>query len=59
MSVFKNQISYPWGTSPPDLEIPDGEQNILSTIQVETVTDIILHLDCHKSMEPDGIHPRC
>jgi len=59
MSVFKSQISYPWGTSPPDLEIPDGEQNILSTIQVETVTDIILHLDCHKSMEPDGIHPRC
>jgi len=27
-------------------------------IQVETVSKQLLHLDCHKSMEPDGIHPR-
>ena len=25
-------------------------------IQVETVRDLLLHLDCHKSMGPDGIH---
>ena len=28
------------------------------TIQMGTVRDLLLHLDCHKSMGPDGIHPR-
>ena len=27
-------------------------------IQVETVRDLLLHLDCHKSMGPDGIYPQ-
>lgn len=27
-------------------------------IQVETVRDLLLHLDCHKSMGSDEIHPR-
>ena len=27
-------------------------------IQVETVRDLLLDLDCHKSMGPDEIHPR-
>ena len=27
-------------------------------IQVETVREFLLHLDCHKSMGPDGLHPR-
>ena len=26
-------------------------------IQVETVRELLLHLDCHKSMGPDGFHP--
>ena len=30
----------------------------LPTVQVETVRDLLLHLDCHKSMGPDGIHLR-
>jgi len=25
---------------------------------VEKVRDLLLHLDCQKSMGPDGIHPR-
>jgi len=27
-------------------------------IQVETVRGLLLHLDCHKSMDSDGIHSR-
>jgi len=27
-------------------------------VQVETVRDLLLHLYCHKSMGPDGIHTR-
>ena len=27
-------------------------------VQVETVRDLLLHLDCHKFMGPDGIHLR-
>ncbi|KFO81232.1 RNA-directed DNA polymerase from mobile element jockey, partial [Cuculus canorus] len=27
-------------------------------IQEETVRDLLAHLDTHKSMGPDGIHPR-
>ena len=27
-------------------------------IQVETVREFLLHLDCHKSIGPNGLHPR-
>jgi len=27
-------------------------------IQVETVSELLLHLDCHKSMGLDMLHPR-
>ena len=33
-------------------------QNTPLVIQVETVRELLLHLDCHKSMGPDGLHPR-
>ena len=33
-------------------------RNIPPEIQVETVRELLLHLDCHKSMGPDGLHPR-
>ena len=36
----------------------DGEQNKPPMIQVDTVRDLLLYLDCHKSIVPDGIHPR-
>ena len=35
-----------------------GEQTKLPTIQEKTVRDLLLQLDCLKSMGPDEIHPR-
>ncbi|GAB0183681.1 mitochondrial enolase superfamily member 1 [Grus japonensis] len=43
---------------PPELEDRDGEQNEALIIQGEMVSDLLHHLDTHKSMGPDGIHPR-
>ncbi|KFQ80676.1 hypothetical protein N337_11774, partial [Phoenicopterus ruber ruber] len=43
-------------TQPPELE--EGEQNEAPIIQGEMVSDLLHHLDTHKSMGPDGIHPR-
>ena len=45
-----------------DPEGSDYEQHLSSakppTIQEVTVRDLLLQLDCHKSMGPDEIHPR-
>ena len=49
-SIFKYQISYSWDTLLPDLEASDGEQNKPPVIQVETVRDLLLYLDCHMSI---------
>lgn len=49
--------NYSQGTLPADLEDSDGEQNKHPTIQVETVRDVLLHLDHRKSTEPKAIHP--
>ncbi|KAF1512409.1 putative RNA-directed DNA polymerase from transposon X-element, partial [Eudyptula albosignata] len=59
-SVFNRQTSYPQGTQPPELEDRDGEQDEPPIIQeeAEAVNDLLCHLDAHKSMGPDGIHPR-
>ncbi|KFQ72658.1 RNA-directed DNA polymerase from mobile element jockey, partial [Phaethon lepturus] len=46
------------GTQPPELEDKGGKQNEAPTIQREMVSDLLHHLDTHKSMGPDGIHPR-
>ena len=56
MSVFTRRTAYPRSTQPPDLEFWDKEQNKHPTVQVETIKDLLLHLDCYKSMGPDGIH---
>ncbi|KAF1475360.1 hypothetical protein FQV18_0003892, partial [Eudyptula minor novaehollandiae] len=56
-SVFNNQTRYPQGTWPPELE-DRGEQGEPPIIQEEAVNDLLCHLDAHKSMGPDGIHPR-
>lgn len=56
-SVFSSQTSYPQGTQVPDLEVRDGEQKP-SMIQKETISNLLLHLDCHKSTGPNGIYPR-
>ena len=57
-SVFNREISYPQGTLPPELEGKEGEQNIPPLIQEEIVSDLLCCLDTHKSMGPDGIHPK-
>ena len=57
-SAFNRQISYPRGTLCPDLEVWDGMQNTPPVIQVETVRELLLHLDCHKSMGLNRLHPR-
>ncbi|GAB0209834.1 hypothetical protein GRJ2_003449100 [Grus japonensis] len=46
------------GTQPPELEDRDGEQNEAPIIQGEMASDLLHHLDTHKSMGPDGIHTR-
>jgi len=52
-SVFNSKSSYPQVTILPDLDIRDGEQNKPPMIQVESVGDLLLHLDCHRSMGPE------
>ncbi|KAK4811340.1 hypothetical protein QYF61_024476 [Mycteria americana] len=46
------------GTQPLELEDRDGDQNGSPIIQGEMVSDLLHHLDTHKSMGPDEIHPR-
>ncbi|GAB0202983.1 mitochondrial enolase superfamily member 1 [Grus japonensis] len=46
------------GYPAPELEDRDGEQNEAPIIQGEIISDPLLCLDTHKSMGPDGIHPR-
>jgi len=40
------------------LEGRGREQNKPPIIQEEAVNDLLCHLDTHKSVGPDGIHPR-
>ncbi|KAK4816316.1 hypothetical protein QYF61_015000 [Mycteria americana] len=58
MDFFNIQTCYPQGIQPPELEDRDREQNKLPVIQEEAVNDLLHHLDTHKSMGLDGIHPR-
>ncbi|GAB0208059.1 mitochondrial enolase superfamily member 1 [Grus japonensis] len=57
-SVFNSQTRCPQDIQPPELEHKDGGQNKPPMIQEEAVHDLLCHLDTHKSMGPDGIHPR-
>ncbi|KAF1504960.1 hypothetical protein FQV18_0002372, partial [Eudyptula minor novaehollandiae] len=57
-SDFNRQSSYPQGIQPPELEDRVGKQDEPPIIQEEAVNDLLCHLDAHKSMGPDGIHPR-
>ncbi|KAK4828619.1 hypothetical protein QYF61_000071 [Mycteria americana] len=43
---------------PAELEDRDREQNEAPVIPGEMVSDLLHHLDTHRSMGPDGIHPR-
>ena len=57
-SVLKSQTSYPQVSPLSDLAALAGEHTKHPTIQEVTVRDLLLQLDCHKSMGPDEIHPR-
>ena len=45
------------GYPAPKLEDRDGEQNEAPVTQREMVSDLLHHLDTHKSLRPDGIYP--
>ena len=56
-AVFNNKTSCIEGIQPPQPEDRDWENDPLA-IQEETVSDLLHHIDTHKSMGPDGIRPR-
>ncbi|KAK4820600.1 hypothetical protein QYF61_001906 [Mycteria americana] len=56
-SVFNSKTSS-LVTQPPESEDRDGNQNGAPIIQGEMVSDLLHHLDTHKSMGPDEILPR-
>ncbi|KAK4819089.1 hypothetical protein QYF61_025348 [Mycteria americana] len=57
-SVFNSRANCSLGTQPLELEDRDGDQNGAPVIQGEMVSDLLHHLDTHKSTGPDEIHPR-
>ena len=57
-SAFNSQTGHPWGCQAPVLGDGDSMQNEVPVVEEVAVTDLLLHLDVHKSMGPDGIHPR-
>ncbi|KAK4824113.1 hypothetical protein QYF61_010736 [Mycteria americana] len=57
-SVFNSRANCSLGTQPPELEDRNGDQYGAPIIQGEMVSDLLHHLDTHKSMGPDEIHPR-
>ncbi|KAK4820048.1 hypothetical protein QYF61_017894 [Mycteria americana] len=57
-SVFNSRANCSLGTQPLELEDRDGDQNGAPIIQGEMVSDLLHHLDTHKSIGPDEIHPR-
>ena len=57
-SVFNSRTCYTVGTQPPALVDRDGEQNKPCMIHDEIVLNLLRKLDAHKSMGPDGLHPR-
>ncbi|KAK4827614.1 LOW QUALITY PROTEIN: hypothetical protein QYF61_019539 [Mycteria americana] len=57
-SVFNSRAECSMGTQPLELEDRDGDQTGAPIIQGEMVSDLLHHLDTHKSMGPGEIHPR-
>ncbi|KAJ7404374.1 hypothetical protein BTVI_72474 [Pitangus sulphuratus] len=57
-SVFSSKTNYAQDNWPPELVDRDGEHSGPPAIQEEVVTDLLCHLDAHKSMGLDRIHPR-
>ncbi|KAJ7423618.1 rna-directed dna polymerase from mobile element jockey-like [Pitangus sulphuratus] len=57
-SVFNTKTGCPQDKWPLEMVDRDRKPNSTSVIQEETVSDLLSHLDPHKSMGPNGIHPR-
>ena len=57
-SAFKRQTGYPQVSPLSDMAALAGEQTEPPIIQEETVRDLLLQLNCHKSKGLDEIHPR-
>ncbi|NWT84206.1 PO22 protein, partial [Lanius ludovicianus] len=57
-SVFIGKMAYPRYSCPPGLVDGIREQDAPPVIQEEAVRQLLSCLDVHKSMGPDGIHPR-
>ncbi|KAK4808042.1 hypothetical protein QYF61_017062 [Mycteria americana] len=57
-SVFNSRANCSLGTQPPESEERDRDQNGAPIIQGEMVSDLLHHLDTHKSVGPDEIPPR-
>lgn len=56
-SVCNVRASCPEDTQPPELELGDGELSEAPEIP-GVVIDVLCQLDTHRSVGPDGIHPR-
>lgn len=57
-SVFNRKTSDPKGNQPPELVVRDREKTRPPAPQEEVVGGLLSHLDPHKCVGPDGIHPR-
>ncbi|KAK4827203.1 hypothetical protein QYF61_015231 [Mycteria americana] len=57
-SVFNSKTKCSCSTQPAEQEGRDGEQNEAPIIQGDMVSNLLLHLDTHKSIGPHGIHSR-
>uniref|UniRef100_A0A8C2SLP0 Reverse transcriptase domain-containing protein n=1 Tax=Coturnix japonica TaxID=93934 RepID=A0A8C2SLP0_COTJA len=57
-SVFKSHLGYSQGSPRSDLVVSAGEQTEPPVILEEAIRELLLQLDCHKSMGPDEIDPR-
>ena len=53
-SVFNSQTGHPQGSQAPVLGDGVTVQNEVPVVEEVAVTDLLLHLDVHKSMGPDG-----
>ncbi|PKU40985.1 rna-directed dna polymerase from mobile element jockey-like [Limosa lapponica baueri] len=57
-SVFSSGTSFSLDTQPHELGDREEKQNEGITIKEEEISDLLHCLDAHKSMGPDGLHPR-
>ena len=57
-SVFSSGTGCSLDTQPHELGDGEGKQNEVSTVEEEVVRDLLHHLDAHKSVGLDGLHPR-